>query len=78
MNLTDYRVTSVSQVFSRVLQLSAQEGIEVIESEIIGHLPRAALDENSSDSLRIKSFKPEKVYIEDNLERQTDEGPARK
>ena len=45
MNLTDYRVTSITMAFDRVSDLAAREGIEVLRSEIIGHLPRAALDE---------------------------------
>lgn len=73
MNLTDYRVTSMTQVFDQVSNLAAKEGIEVLRSEIIGHLPRAALDEDSVDSLKISTFDPGQVYIEDNLERQINE-----
>ena len=74
MNLTDYRVTSIFQVFSRVLQLAGEAGIEIKQSEIIGHLPRAALDENSVKDLKLRAFVPEETYIEDCLERLINEG----
>ncbi len=69
MNLTDYRKTPVSVVFEAVRELAEKEGIEVRQSEIIGHLPRAALNEHNAVSMKIAGFEPEKVYIEDCLER---------
>ena len=78
MNLTDYRVTSISQVFSSVLQLAGDKGIKVRQSEIIGHLPRAALEEKIADSLQIRSFVPKETYIEDCLERLINEGQKKK
>ncbi len=69
MNLADYRITSVARVFNEVEKLARAEGIKIIESEIIGHLPREALDEGEAYRMKIKGFDPGKTYIEDNLEK---------
>jgi glutamate formiminotransferase/glutamate formiminotransferase/formiminotetrahydrofolate cyclodeaminase len=50
MNLTDYRVTSMSRVFTCVERHAAARGAAIRESEVIGLLPRAALDQVASHS----------------------------
>jgi len=67
MNLTDYRITSVAEVFDKVRHLAKSEGIGIRQSEIIGHLPRAALLEADALPMKITGFNPEMVYIEDRL-----------
>ena len=44
MNLLDYNVTSIRTVFDRVAELAAAKGVEVVESELIGLAPAAAID----------------------------------
>jgi glutamate formiminotransferase/glutamate formiminotransferase/formiminotetrahydrofolate cyclodeaminase len=45
MNLTDYRTTSMADVFRAVLAESIAAGADLADSEIIGLVPRAALEE---------------------------------
>jgi glutamate formiminotransferase len=45
MNLTDYRVTSMAEVFRAVLAEAIAAGADIAASEIIGLVPRAALDD---------------------------------
>jgi len=43
MNLTDITSTTVPQAFGAVRQEAARRGVEVVESEIVGLVPRAAI-----------------------------------
>jgi len=56
MNLTDYNVTSVAQVFDAVSAEAARRGIGVLESEIVGLVPRAALGGRTPAALRLARF----------------------
>ncbi|MFV1988618.1 MAG: glutamate formimidoyltransferase [Gemmatimonadota bacterium] len=44
MNLTDYRETSVASAYAAVVAAAAELGEEIIGTEVIGPIPRAALD----------------------------------
>jgi len=68
MNLTDYRVTSIAQVFDRVAELAAASGVEVAESELVGLVPQAALDETVARRVKLRGFSPDQV-IEERLRR---------
>lgn len=57
MNLTDYRVTSPERAFKAVERLAKQAGVTVIESELVGLIPKAALTVEPA-KLKIKNFKP--------------------
>jgi glutamate formiminotransferase len=48
MNLTDYRTTSMAEVYRSVLAEAIAAGADVAGSEIIGLVPRAALDDLAS------------------------------
>jgi glutamate formiminotransferase/glutamate formiminotransferase/formiminotetrahydrofolate cyclodeaminase len=48
MNLTDYHATPMSRVFAEVERLATGDGVSIEGSEIIGLLPREALDEVSA------------------------------
>lgn len=56
MNLTDYRVTSMATAFHAVRAQSAKAGVEIAESELIGLVPQAALDQAASSLLQIRRF----------------------
>ena len=43
MNLTDYRRTSILTVFDAISREAAADGVEVLESEIVGLVPADAL-----------------------------------
>jgi glutamate formiminotransferase len=44
MNLTDYRTTSMAEVYRAVEREAARAGAAIAASELIGLVPRAALD----------------------------------
>ena len=58
MNLTDYHVTPMHKAFQAVAAESAQRGIEVAGSELIGLAPQAAFDHVAAASLQLERFDP--------------------
>lgn len=56
MNLTDHRVTSMRTVFDAVAAAAAQHGVGVIDSEIVGLVPAAALSDVDARALRVRDF----------------------
>jgi glutamate formiminotransferase len=61
MNLTDYEVTSVKTVFDAVRTKANVSGINILESELIGLIPRRAIEETTAEYLKLESFGPEKI-----------------
>jgi glutamate formiminotransferase / formiminotetrahydrofolate cyclodeaminase len=70
MNLVDYRKTSPAQAFARIAELAAAEGVAVRESELVGLVPQAALDDNAGTALKIKGFDPNRQIIEKVMEKK--------
>ncbi len=68
MNLTDFEKTSLRDVFNAVRAEAAAAGVEIAASEIVGLVPRRALDEAAARDLRIENFRPELIF-ETRLER---------
>lgn len=68
MNLTDFTVTSMKQVFDRIREEAAAQGVGIDCSEVIGMLPRAALAGTTADELLIKDFGPNQI-LENQLPR---------
>ena len=58
MNLTDYRRTNMVQAFDAVAHLAQAEGVEVLESELVGLAPRAALGDAEPEAIRMRSLDP--------------------
>jgi formiminotetrahydrofolate cyclodeaminase len=67
MNLTDFETTSLATVFEAVTQEAAALGVQVVGSEIVGLVPRQALDAAAVHFLRIENFRPE-LIVENRLE----------
>ena len=61
MNLTDYRVTSMGDVFERIRQEADKYGLRIDSSEIIGLIPRDALADASPAQLKIENFSPDRL-----------------
>lgn len=61
MNLTDIDVTSMATVFESVRQEAARLGTAVHSSELIGLVPRRALDDAAASFLKIEHFTPSMV-----------------
>jgi glutamate formiminotransferase len=56
MNLTNYEKTPIFRVFEVVRREAARYGIEVLESEIVGLVPSAALTDAAEYYLRLAGF----------------------
>jgi len=56
MNLTDYEVTPIEQVFDAVAREAAKHGVRVAESELVGLIPAAALAHTTPASIGLKGF----------------------
>ena len=67
MNLTDFETTSLAAVFEAVTREAAALSVQVVGSEIVGLVPRQALDDAAVHFLRVENFRPELV-VENRLE----------
>jgi glutamate formiminotransferase len=61
MNLTNYEKTPIARVFEAVRQEAERRGTAVLESEIVGLVPEAALPPNPERSLQLAGFNPNQV-----------------
>lgn len=61
MNLTDYRVTSPRTVFDRVREEAGRRNIDILESELIGLIPGAAMADVTAEYLKLKEFSDQKI-----------------
>jgi len=61
MNLTNYEKTPIVRVFAAVRQEAERRGTSVLESEIVGLVPEAALPPNPEQSLQLAGFNPNQV-----------------
>ena len=61
MNLTNYEKTPIFRVFEVVKREAARYGVQVLESEIVGLIPSAALHAAAEYYLQIEGFKADQV-----------------
>jgi glutamate formiminotransferase / 5-formyltetrahydrofolate cyclo-ligase len=61
MNLTNYQKTPIFRVFEVVKREAARYGVAVLESEIVGLVPSAALNATAEYYLQIEGFKADQV-----------------
>jgi glutamate formiminotransferase len=61
MNLTNYEKTPIFRVFEAVRREAERYGVSILESEIVGLVPAAALHATAEYYLQIAGFKPEQV-----------------
>lgn len=61
MNLTDLDRTPLRVVYAEVERLAAEHGIAIEESELIGLLPRKALENTDAESLKLKDFDSQRI-----------------
>jgi glutamate formiminotransferase len=73
MNLTDFRRTPIHRVFEMVAREAARYGVAILESEIIGLVPSAALMAAAEHYLQLQGFS-EAQLLEHRL--RADEPPA--
>jgi glutamate formiminotransferase len=61
MNLTNYEKTPVFRVFETVKREAARYGVSILESEIVGLVPSAALTQTAEFYLQLAGFRPDQV-----------------
>ena len=61
MNLTNYEKTPIFRVFETVKREAERYGVSILESEIVGLVPSAALNAAAEFYLQIAGFNPEQV-----------------
>ena len=61
MNLTNYQKTPVFRVFEMVKREAARYGVSILESEVVGLVPAAALMASAEYYLQIEGFSGEQV-----------------
>ena len=67
MNLTDFEQTPIHQVFETVKQQAGQLGTTIVSSEIVGLIPRRAIEITAEFYLQLENFSPAQV-LENRLE----------
>lgn len=67
MNLTDFEQTGLDMVFVAVSRLAAERGVEIEESELIGLMPRRAMERATAGFLKLGNFDTNRV-VENRLE----------
>lgn len=68
MNITDYRLTPMPEVHSRLERLARRHGVAITEGELIGLVPEAAYDATAAWLAEIPHFHPEQKVLERRLE----------
>jgi len=61
MNLTDYETTSIGTVFDAVAKEATAHGAGIVGSEIVGLIPRRALEEAAIHYLQVEGFRPDSI-----------------
>ena len=61
MNLTDFEQTGVHTIFLEVARLARERGVEIAESELIGLIPRQALEQAAAGFLKLRDFESQRV-----------------
>ncbi len=72
MNVTDFRITPMAEVFAAVAALAHKCGTTVAEGELIGLIPEAAYAEGAEWIAGIADFDPELKVLERRLEQPLD------
>ena len=61
MNLTNYEKTPIFRVFETVRREAERYGVSILESEIVGLVPAAALQAAAEYYLQMAAFKPDQI-----------------
>ena len=75
INFTDFETTSIGQVFEAVAREAAVLGAGIEASEIVGLIPRRALEEAAVHYLKVENYRSELIF-ENRLERVIQERAA--
>jgi glutamate formiminotransferase len=61
MNLTNYEKTPILRVFEAVKREAERHGVTILESEVVGLVPAAALIATAESALQLAAFRPDQV-----------------
>lgn len=61
MNVTDYRKVSLTEIYHRVAAEADQAGVKILESELVGLAPEAALNPQVAREIRLPDFTPRRL-----------------
>jgi glutamate formiminotransferase/glutamate formiminotransferase/formiminotetrahydrofolate cyclodeaminase len=61
MNLVNYEVTGMAAAYDAVQRESQKLGVEIESAEIVGLVPRAALDRNAAYFTKLENFSESKI-----------------
>jgi glutamate formiminotransferase len=64
MNLLDYRKTSIARVFEEVERLASAQNVAIHDSELVGLVPAAALDDGLARRVKLRGYDPSKMILE--------------
>jgi glutamate formiminotransferase len=67
MNITDFQVTPISQVFRVASSLALRHKVAIVEGEIIGLIPQAACERDSEWMRLLTGFDPQTKILERRL-----------
>ncbi len=65
MNVCNFQVTGLERVYREIETLAKARGVEILESELVGLAPRAALPPGAAERIRLRGFDPKKQIIEE-------------
>jgi glutamate formiminotransferase len=68
MNLVDHTPTGVREAFDAVVASAARRGLAVLDSEIVGLAPAAAVADGDAEHVRLRGFDPNTQILERLLE----------
>jgi glutamate formiminotransferase len=68
MNLVDFEVTGIREAFDAVADAASARGMDVLDSEIVGLAPAAALPEGTMEHIRLAGFSPDEQILEELVE----------
>jgi glutamate formiminotransferase len=72
MNITDFRLTPMPQVYATVARLAREHGTAIAEGELIGLVPEAACDAGAAWTKCIPDFDPNQKILERRLSHPLD------
>ena len=67
INLTDFERTSIFTVFELVKQEAQRRGVSLVGSEVIGLIPKKALEAAADFYLQLENFDPQQQILENRL-----------
>ena len=61
MNLMNYRETSIDDAYQAIQQEASRLKVDIVESELVGLVPQAAIDPDRLSTLKFRSWNPDQI-----------------